>query len=295
MHSNQEKKEENTGEQRSSRAPARGSLKIRGTNHNWGERTLLMAIVNVTPDSFSGDGLTDTQEAVERALLLRRQGATILDIGGQSTRPGHQPVAAGQELSRVLPVIRRLRQLDSGIISIDTTKAEVLSEAISAGADILNSVCGLSDELAALVEQHKIPVVVMHNKEAPVYESDVVDEVLAYLDRHASLAIAAGVRAEHVIVDPGIGFGKTFEHNLAILRSLHRITALGFPTLLGTSRKSFIGHLTGRPVEEREYGTAATVALAIAASVDIVRVHDVEATADVIKVSDAICRARKEL
>lgn len=267
----------------------RGALQVRGFSHQWGSRTLIMGIVNVTPDSFSGDGVLDSGDAVEKAAFQAASGADIIDIGGQSTRPGHEPVSADEELKRVLPVLSGLRKrLPDALVSIDTTKPEVLKAALD--ADILNSIWGISDELLEIAVQRSLPVVIMHNKERAEYSAGVVDEVLRYLDKQARKAVRAGLKHDHVILDPGIGFGKNAEHNLQVLNQLHRLTSLGFPTLLGASRKSFLGKLTGKTVDQRMVGSVATVSLAVAAGIDIVRVHDVEQTKDAIAVSDAIVR-----
>jgi dihydropteroate synthase len=270
---------------------ARGALTLRGRRFVWGAQTYVMGIVNATPDSFSGDGRPDADGAVEYALCLAGESADILDIGAESTRPGHTPIDASEELRRLLPVVRGLRAaLPGAVISIDTYKPAVFAAAHAAGGDLLNSVWGFDDELLAAAAERNVPVVIMHNKRVAVYEGEVVDEVLGYLEHQAERAVRAGFAPERVILDPGIGFGKTPEHNLALLGALPRLTRLGFPTLLGTSRKSTIGKLTGRDVAHRSYGTAATVALAIAAGIDIVRVHDVAAMRDVARVSDAIVR-----
>ena len=268
----------------------RGQIKIREWCHTWGSSTLIMGIVNVTPDSFSGDGLLDSDAAAARALTQHNNGAAIVDLGAESTRPGFNPVSAEDEGRRLLPVLTKFRAQCQCPVSVDTTKSAVLEAAVAAGADLLNSIWGLTPDLLVTVQKLKMPVVLMHNKDQAVYDGNVVDEVLAFLSAQAEAAVAAGVKAEHVILDPGIGFGKTAEHNLQVLKALPRLIALGFPTLLGTSRKSFIGKLTGKNAGERAYGTAATVALAIAAGIDIVRVHDVDAIIDVVKVSDAIER-----
>jgi dihydropteroate synthase len=249
-----------------------------------------MAIVNVTPDSFSGDGTVDPEKALAMALEQSQQGADILDLGAESTRPGHEPVSVEEELRRLLPVVSALRKRSDSVISVDTTKSQVLSSAVACGADMLNSIWGLTDELLSTVQELNLPVVLMHNKEKPVYEGSVVDEVIEHLERQAERAISIGVKPERIILDPGIGFGKTAEHNLLILHSLDKLVALGLPTLLGTSRKSFIGKLTGKSVDSRLHGTAATVALAVSAGIDIVRVHDLEAMVDVVAVADAIVR-----
>jgi len=250
-----------------------------------------MGIVNVAPDSFSGDGSAGPDEALGVALAQRDAGADVLDFGAESTRPGHTPIEEATELERLIPALERLRSVDqSTIVSVDTFKPRVLREARAAGADVLNSIWGLDDALLEVALEENLPVVAMHNKAIPIYERDVVDEVVAYLEETAQRAVSRGMPPEHVILDPGIGFGKLAEHNLAILRRLDRITALGFPTLIGTSRKSTIGKLTGKPADQRVFGTAATLALAVAAGVDLVRVHDVAAARDVVAVSDAIVR-----
>ena len=272
-------------------AATRGALRLRGRELPWGRRTYVMGIVNAAPDSFSGDGRTDAAGAVVHALAQRDAGADLLDIGAESTRPGGRPIDAATELARLLPVVAGVRRADANaILSIDTFKPEVYRRAHAAGGDVLNSVWGVSGELLAAALETGSPIVVMHNKAVAVYERDVVDEVLATLAAAAQRCVRAGIPAEHVILDPGIGFGKTPEHNLALLGALHRLVALGFPTLLGTSRKSTLGKLTGRKVDERAFGTAATVALAAAAGIDIVRVHDVAEQRDAARVADAIVR-----
>ncbi len=269
-------------------APA---LTIRGRSFARGARTYVMGIVNATPDSFSGDGLPVASDAVAHACAVVRAGADIVDIGAESTRPGYEPIDAAEEVRRLLPVVRGLREtLPDAVISIDTFKADVFAAALAAGGDILNSIWAPSDESLAIAAAAGAPVVIMHNKAVAMYEGDVVDEVLAYLAAQAERAVRAGVRPEAVILDPGIGFGKRPEHNLAVLAELARFPELGFATLLGTSRKSTIGRLTGRAVGERAFGTAATVALAVAAKIDFVRVHDVAEMKDVVTVSDAIVR-----
>jgi dihydropteroate synthase len=231
----------------------------------------------------------EASEAIEVARSHAACGADIIDIGGESTRPGFTAVDAESECARVIPVVAAVRKQTDKVISIDTTKPAVLRDAISHGADMLNCVGSPGEELFAIAIAEAIPVVIMHNKEQPCYVN-VVDEVLTFLYSSALKALALGMKEENIILDPGIGFGKTPENNVALLQSLDRLVALGFPTLIGTSRKSTIGKITGRQVNERAYGTAATVALAIAAGIDIVRVHDVSAMVDVVKVSDCIVR-----
>jgi dihydropteroate synthase len=270
------------------------ALRLRGARFAWGTRTYLMGIVNASPDSFSGDGSSDAGASVAHALGQREAGADILDVGAESTRPGHVPISLEEELRRLLPVVRDLRAAAPDVpLSVDTFKPAVFAAAHDAGADVLNSIWGLDDELLALAAERRVPVVITHNKRVASYEGDVLDEVLGFLERQAARAVAAGIPSEAVLLDPGIGFGKTPEHNLSVLANLPRLVALGFPTLLGTSRKGTLGLLTGRPVGERAFATAATVALAAAAGIDVVRVHDVAAMRDVTRVADALARGRR--
>jgi dihydropteroate synthase len=265
---------------------------VRGARLAWGARTYVMAIVNVTPDSFSGDGLNDTGSATAHAFVQWGAGADLLDVGGESTRPGYRPIDEAIEIARVVPVIREIREhLPHAPVSIDSYKPAVVRAAHAAGADVVNSVWGASDELLDVVAELGMPVVAMHNQSGTSYGGrDVVDAVLAYLDDCATRAILRGIARERVVLDPGIGFGKTADQNLAVLANLDRIVGLGFPTLLGASRKSTIGRLTGRDPRDRVYGTVATTALAAQAGIDIVRVHDVAAARDAVSIADAIVR-----
>jgi dihydropteroate synthase len=269
----------------------RGSLELRGAHLWWGARTYIMAVVNVTPDSFSGDGLEDAEAASARATAQWGEHADILDIGGESTRPGYQPIDDSVEIGRVVPVIKTVRRcLPQAPVSVDTYKPAVARAAAAAGADLVNSVWGVSDPLLDVVAELGMPIVAMHNQSDTVYDGPVEDAVLRYLDDCARRATSRGIAPERIILDPGIGFGKTADQNLAVLRALHRLVALGFPTMLGTSRKSTIGKLTGREPADRIYGTVASTALAVQAGVDIVRVHDVIAARDAVAVADAIVR-----
>jgi dihydropteroate synthase len=276
-------------------APASNhALSLRGARFEWGARTYLMGIVNASPDSFSGDGSSDASASIAHALAQRAAGADILDVGAESTRPGHVPISLEEELRRLLPVVRGVRAAaPDAPLSVDTFKPSVFAAAHEAGADVLNSIWGLDDELLELAAERRVAVVITHNKRVASYDGDVLDEVLAFLERQAARAVAAGIPAGSVLLDPGIGFGKTPEHNLSVLANLPRLVALGFPTLLGTSRKGTLGLLTGRPVHERAFATAATVALAAAAGIDVVRVHDVAAMRDVTCVADAIARGNR--
>jgi dihydropteroate synthase len=248
-----------------------------------------MGIVNVTPDSFSGDGVPDPGAAVEQGLRMVAEGADLLDVGGESTRPGHQPVAEEVELGRVLPVVTRLAR-ESGVpVSIDTWKLAVAEACASAGAALVNDVWGLqrSPGLAALAAREGLGLIVMHNQDGTEYV-DLVPDLVASLRRSVAIAEQAGVPAERVIVDPGIGFGKTPEQNLVVLRRLAELRALERPLLVGTSRKSFIGRILDHPVEDRLEGTAASVAAAVLRGADIVRVHDVREMTRVVRVAEAL-------
>jgi dihydropteroate synthase len=251
-----------------------------------------MAIVNVTPDSFSGDGLDDAHAATAHALEQWAAGADILDIGGESTRPGHRPVEPATEMARVLPVIRAVRErLPRAPISVDTYKRDVVRAARAAGADVVNSVWGASDDLLDTVAELGMPIVATHNQLGTDYAGrNVIDAVLAFLDDCATRAVLRGIARECIVLDPGIGFGKTTDQNLAVLRELDRVVALGFPTLLGASRKSTIGKLTRSEPRDRVYGSVAATALAVKAGIDVVRVHDVAAARDAVAVADAIVR-----
>jgi dihydropteroate synthase len=269
----------------------------------WGARTYVMGILNVTPDSFSGDGLLAGRpdgsvgagviaSAVTTAIDMVADGADLLDIGGESTRPGHAVVATEEELDRVAPVIAAVRHaLPDVAISVDTTKPPVAEAALAAGADMINDVWGVGpdDGLVRVAAAHRVPLIVMHNRVEPVY-ADLVSEVIADLRKALERAVRLGVAADDLLVDPGFGFGKTPEQNLAIVRELGALRSLGRPILLGASRKSTLGRVLDLPAEERLEATLATTAIGIAAGADIVRVHDVRANVRVARMSDAIVR-----
>lgn len=263
-----------------------------GREFVWGSRTYVMGVVNVTPDSFSGDGLAGrTAEAVDQAVGFEAEGADIIDVGAESTRPGHAPVSVEKELSRLLPVLEGIVRTVSIPVSVDTYKPEVARRAVECGASMINDVWGprVGEGMASVAAETGVPLLLMHNQDETEYE-DVLPDVAASLRRAAETAMSAGVRRERIILDPGIGFGKTADHNLEILNRLQELKAMGYPLLVGTSRKSTIGFVLDLPVEERLEGTAATVALAIAGGADIVRVHDVKEMTRVARMSDAIVR-----
>ena len=260
-----------------------------------------MGVINVTPDSFSGDGLgTDVDAVVRMAALFREWGADILDVGGESTRPasiypGAGPVGVDEELARVVPAIEAVAREVDIPVSVDTTKAAVAEESIAAGAAMVNDQWALSaDEgILEVVSRAAVPVVLMHNRKNTRYE-DLVPDVVEELNVARQRALRGGIDVANVILDPGIGFGKTAEQNLEVLRRLDELGELGCPLLVGTSRKSTIGRVLGLPVDERIEGTAATVALSVAAGADMVRVHDVKEMARVARMSDAIVRGWRE-
>jgi dihydropteroate synthase len=262
---------------------------IGGHRFEWGSRTYVMGIVNVTPDSFSGDGLGDDRAgAVAQGMRMVHEGADFLDVGGESTRPGHVPISTAEEISRTERVVRELAR-ESGVpVSIDTYKLEVADAAVAAGATMLNDVWGLtrSPAIANLAAKRGCALIVMHNQDGTDYAGDIMSEIKRFLRESARLAMAAGIPRERVIIDPGIGFGKTADHNWVVMRRLDELKELGFPILVGTSRKSFIGKLLDVPVGDRVEGTAATVTVAVLRGADIVRVHDVEAMTRVARVAD---------
>lgn len=290
------------------------SLTLRGREIVWGKRTLVMGILNLTPDSFSGDGLLANNErsglvdaTLAQAQRFVQAGVDILDVGGESTRPGAEPISAEEEMARVLPVIERLVNELFVLISVDTYRAQTAEAALSAGAHIINDVWGLraDPDLARVVARYKAPVVLMHNRSswanAEIKErlggryigmkyDDLLSDVRNELLESVEIARAAGVCDEHILLDPGIGFGKTVEQNLELIDRLGEIRSLGYPVLLGPSRKSFIGYTLDLPPEQRLEGTAAAAAVGIARGADIIRVHDVEALARVARMTDAIVR-----
>jgi dihydropteroate synthase len=255
-----------------------------------------MGVINVSPDSFSGDGLgRDVDAAVAQGRRFQEEGADILDVGGESTRPGFQSISVAEEIERVVPVIRRLVRETSLPISIDTSKVEVAERAIKeAGAHMINDIWGFrqdGERMALLAAETGLPAVVMHNQRGRPFH-DVIGDLLAGFRESLHIARQAGVPEEQLIIDPGFGFGWTEEQSLETVRRLSELRVLGRPILIGTSRKSTIGKVLGLPVEERLEGTAATVAIAIANGADIVRVHDVKAMVRVARMADAIVRAQ---
>jgi dihydropteroate synthase len=288
------------------------SLRIGNRQLVWGDRTYVMGILNVTPDSFSGDGLLAQADGVGAAVAQARRfveaGADFLDVGGESTRPGSQPLAVQEERQRVIPVIEALRgEFPDAIISVDTYKAAIAQEALEAGAQMINDVWGLRADpmLRQVAAKASCPVILMHNRSNPAsvevraqlgnayvgaeYE-DLIEDIRRELMESVELARGAGIPDQHIILDPGIGFGKKVEHNLELIDRVGEIRGLGFPVLIGPSRKSFIGYTLDLPPDQRVEGTAASAAVGITRGADIVRVHDVEPIVRVVRMTDALVR-----
>ena len=279
-------------------------LTIRNKDLEWGKRTYLMGVLNVTPDSFSDGGDFNTLEsALAQAENMVKSGVDIIDIGGQSTRPGAAEISLAEEIDRVIPVIQMLRQkaeiFGSIPISVDTTRADVASSAVAAGADIINDISGATfdPEMLSTVAKLAVPIVLMHLRGTPQTMQkltdyrDLIGEIGEFLESRIAAAVAAGIDKSQIVIDPGIGFAKTYSQNLEILRELPKFRSLNCPILVGVSRKSFIGQILNQPeAKQRVWGTAAACTGAIANSADILRVHDVREMHDVCQVADAIFR-----
>ncbi len=272
----------------------RTKLALGGRIFDLGKKTCLMGILNVTPDSFSDGGQFNCLEkAIEHALQMAEEGADIIDIGGESTRPGYRQLPAEEELKRVMPIIKALKKEQSFKLplSIDTYKAIVAEAALDAGVEMINDVWGLKADsaMAAVASRYRVPICLMHNRSDTDYH-DLITEVIAELEESVAIALEAGISKEKIIIDPGIGFGKTLQQNLEVMLHLKDFHNLGFPLLLGTSRKSMIGKTLDLPAEERLEGTAATVAYGISAGAALVRVHDVKVMKRVVDMTDAMTR-----
>lgn len=275
---------------------AKAPYRLGGTDIDFSKETVVMGILNVTPDSFSDGGrYSQTDAALRRATEMLKDGAKIIDIGGESTRPGHTPVSLEEELERTIPVIEVLsRELDCAI-SIDTYKASVAEEAMKAGAHIINDVWGAKREprIAEVANQYGAPIILMHNREQAIYEGNFVDELLADIEESIMIARNAGIAEHNIWLDPGIGFAKDIHENIEAMQSLDRLSALGYPVLLGTSKKSLIGKVLDLPIDERMEGTGATVCYGIEHGCHIVRVHDVKEIARMVRMMDVLTRKQK--
>ncbi|WP_025783725.1 dihydropteroate synthase [Sporosarcina sp. D27] len=275
---------------------AKAPYRLGGTDIDFSKETIVMGILNVTPDSFSDGGqYSQTDAALRRATEMMKDGAKIIDIGGESTRPGHTPVSLEEELERTIPVVEVLaKELDCAI-SIDTYKATVAEEAMKAGAHIINDVWGAKREprIAEVANQYGAPIILMHNREQAIYEGDFGDELLADIQESIAIARNAGVADRNIWLDPGIGFAKNIHENIEAMQSLDQLSELGYPVLLGTSKKSLIGKVLDLPVDERMEGTGATVCYGIEHGCHIVRVHDVKAIARMVRMMDVLTRKQK--
>ncbi|MFL0198661.1 dihydropteroate synthase [Clostridium sp. WILCCON 0269] len=267
-------------------------LKIGKKDFEIGKRTYIMGILNVTPDSFSDGGKFNSVElAVERAKQMEAEGADIIDIGGESTRPGHKPITQQEELERIIPVIGTLAKHIDIPISVDTYKSKVAEEALNVGASFINDIWGLKRDprMASVASHYKVPCCIMHNRDNTNY-NNLIEDILDDFKKSINMALEAGVDDEKIILDPGIGFGKNYEQNLSIMRNLERFSELGYPVLLGTSRKSMIGNTLNLKVHERLEGTIATTVIGIMKKCDFVRVHDVIENKRAAIMSDAVVR-----
>ncbi len=261
---------------------------------DYNKRTYIMGILNVTPDSFSDGGkFNSIDEALKHAIKMVEEGADMIDLGGESTRPGHKFVSAEEEISRIVPVIKRLKEEINVPISIDTYKSEVAEEALKLGVDMVNDVWGLTydGKMADVVAKYDGEVCIMHNQEGTDYDKDIMEAIKEFLQNSIDMALKAGVKKEKIVLDPGIGFGKTYEQNIEVLERLGELRDLGYPVLLGTSRKSVLGKiLENSTPKERVNATVATTVLGVKDGVDIVRVHDVKENKEAAMVADAIYR-----
>lgn len=276
-------------------SPAPPPIRIGAREFTWGARTYVMGIINVTPDSFSGDGILDPARAAEQAARMVEEGADLLDLGAESTRPGAEAVTADEEWARLEPVLRAVRAAVELPLTVDTWKTAVAERAFEAGADALNDVTGLRGDpsMAAVLAKSGRPAVLMHNQRGRPFGGDVIADILAGFEGSLEQARAADMDEALVILDPGFGFGWQPAQNLEMLHRLRELRAAGRPLLIGTSRKSTLGVVLGRDEGERAWGTAATTALAVAGGADIVRVHEVAAMADVARMADAVVRGRE--
>lgn len=271
-------------------------LKTKTKNYDLSERTYIMGILNVTPDSFSDGGkYTSLDKALNHAIQMEKEGADIIDIGGESTRPGHTPLSIEEEIERIVPVIQAVRENTTVPISVDTFKAETARAALDAGADIINDIWGAKKdpEIADVAAEYDVPIILMHNREEenPKYNS-IIDDMKQDLEESIEIALKAGVKKENIIIDPGLGFAKSMEEHLIVMNRLEELHTLGYPILLATSRKRFIGHVLNVPAQERDNGTAATTCLGITKGVHMVRVHNVKLNVEMAKMMDAMLRAK---
>lgn len=268
-------------------------LKWRNYSIDFGLRTYIMGILNVTPDSFSDGGdFTAIRKALDHVSLMIEEGADIIDVGGESTRPGADPITEFEEIQRVVPFIKKYKEKFSLPLSLDTSKSRVGLAGLEAGADMINDVWGFQKDpnLANVSADYGVPVILMHNQIGSNYSQDIIDSIKTFFDKSIKIALKAGIKDDHIILDPGIGFGKTQEHNREVLARMGELNSLGYPLLLGTSRKSIIGTILNLPPKDRLEGTLATSTMGIISGADILRVHDVLENRRVAEVTDKIVR-----
>ncbi len=272
---------------------ARQVLKCGDSILNLGSRTYIMGILNVTPDSFSdGGNYIDVEKAVSHAKDMVKKGADIIDIGGESTRPGSVGITSGDELKRILAVLKRLIAEIEIPISVDTYKAQVAEKVLQLGVEMINDVWGLQRDpyMAQVVGKYQVPIVIMHNQRGNKYKKDIIEELKDYFETSIALALKGGIKEENIIIDPGIGFGKDLNQNIELMGRLGELTDLGYPILLGTSRKSMIGKVLNLPASDRVEGTLATSVMGIIQGIDIIRVHDIQENLRAIRLTDRIVR-----
>lgn len=272
------------------------TVSIGNENLEIGKRTYIMGILNITPDSFSDGGkFIDVDNAIKHAKKMTEEGADIIDIGGESTRPGSIEVSSKEEIQRVLPVVESLVEEVNAFISVDTSKSEVAEKVLQAGAHIINDVWGLQKDrdMASVIAKYDAPVVIMHNKNDTNYDKDIIECIKEFLNDSINIAISAGIDKNKIILDPGIGFGKTVEQNIIVMSRLDELKDIGYPILLGTSRKSMIGKILDLPANERVEGTISTSVMGIMKGIDFLRVHDIKENLRAILVTDTIIRGRK--
>lgn len=265
-------------------------LETKTKTYNLSDRSHIMGILNVTPDSFSDGGhFTSTENAVQQAVMMEEAGADIIDIGGESTRPDHTPLSVEEELNRVIEIIKAVKENITIPISIDTYKAETAKQAIEAGAEIINDIWGAKKDpdMAMIAATYEVPIILMHNRDNKNYTS-LIDDMLIDLQESIDIALSAGVKKRNIILDPGIGFAKNAEDNIIVMKELERFNELGYPILLGTSRKSFIGNILNIPAEERDIGTGATTCLGITKGIKLYRVHNVRVHKELAQMMDAM-------
>ncbi|GAA0311237.1 dihydropteroate synthase [Gracilibacillus halotolerans] len=265
-------------------------LKTNKKTYKYADKTLIMGILNVTPDSFSdGGNYNEVGRAIEHAKQLVQQGADIIDIGGESTRPGHTPVSEEEEINRVVPIVKAVSEQIDVPISVDTYKANVAELSLQNGASIINDIWGAKKEpaIAKVAAQYSAPIILTHNRETPVYSS-LMDDVIKDLSESIQIALDSGVLPENIIIDPGIGFAKTYEENVQVMREMERLRELDYPVLLGTSRKSIIANTLQLPVDQRDVGTVATVCYGMTKGTEIIRVHNVEMHTQAVKMMDKL-------